>query len=200
MFNDNQIVILDLDNTLVHAVEPEEFKDVTYGVYKPDFEIHNKEENYKFLVFKRPYVDDFLKYLFKHTSKVIVWSAGTKDYVDLVVKKLFHRRKPYLVLSRATFNTAKTKNIDKFLNTFSGKKMIGDKVVPSSSKSRVMKKQDIIFIDDIPEKIRNLHKSQIIHIPPYEYNNTCDTLFKPFARKRVLKIKPKLIVKSRRRR
>ena len=69
------LVILDLDETLVHAT------------YKPvndhwDFEIG------KYKVYKRPGLDLFLSNLGKH-FKVAVWSSASDEYVKKVVEKIF---------------------------------------------------------------------------------------------------------------
>lgn len=50
---------------------------------------------------KRPYLDNFLCFCDRYFSKVIVWSAGEKTYVNKVVKEIFRdHRQPDLILTR----------------------------------------------------------------------------------------------------
>lgn len=50
---------------------------------------------------KRVGLDEFLTFCEKYFRRVIVWSAGSKEYVIDVVAHLFkHHRKPYAVLTR----------------------------------------------------------------------------------------------------
>jgi len=72
--NPKKLIVLDLDETLVHATS----KDIANW----DFEVG------KYKVIKRPYLDDFLKQLSNH-YKIGVWSSASDDYVIEVVKKAF---------------------------------------------------------------------------------------------------------------
>ncbi len=66
------LVILDLDETLIHA------NPIALERQDWDFEY----ESYK--VYKRPFLDEFLKELPKH-FKVAVWSSASDDYVQYIV-------------------------------------------------------------------------------------------------------------------
>jgi TFIIF-interacting CTD phosphatase-like protein len=58
--------------------------------------------NEKFWGVKRPHLDEFLDFCFKTFKRVIVWSAGTSDYVEAVVNHIFRDSKtPHLVLTRS---------------------------------------------------------------------------------------------------
>lgn len=75
-------VILDLDNTLISAIEYEKLNN-TYRNTNLKHHVFDKS----FIIFERPHVQKFLDFLFKHFN-VSVWSAGTKDYVLFIVKNI----------------------------------------------------------------------------------------------------------------
>lgn len=77
---DRLLVILDLDETLVHATRTPVFAHWQFEVF-----------NYK--VFTRPYLHDFLKELQQH-FRVAVWSSASDDYVEAVVKHIFPKDYP----------------------------------------------------------------------------------------------------------
>lgn len=81
-------VILDLDNTLVSAIEYEKLNN-TYRNTNLKYHILDKS----FIIFERPHVQRFLDFLFKHFN-VSVWSAGTKDYVLFIIKNVI-QTSPY---------------------------------------------------------------------------------------------------------
>lgn len=83
-------IVLDLDNTLISAVEYDEY-DVEKNREKSQlFESFDVLD--QFIVFKRPYVDEFLDFLFDNCQNVCVWSAGSKDYVLTIVNELFLKK------------------------------------------------------------------------------------------------------------
>lgn len=69
------LVILDLDETLIHATDKPH--DDTW-----DFQV------FHYKVYKRPYLQEFLLGLKEHFD-VAVWSSASDDYVDLIVKEIF---------------------------------------------------------------------------------------------------------------
>lgn len=99
-------IILDIDETLIHAVEErrkisELKKDLESDKFydkKNDFFIFkliNRNEDYEnsikdtYYCFKRPGLDEFLSYCLDNFDRVIICSAGTKTYVEEIVKNLF---------------------------------------------------------------------------------------------------------------
>lgn len=77
----NYNIILDIDNTLLHTIETNKHKKMNInGNYQI---IRDKD----FVIYLRPGLEEFLNYLFTNYN-VAIWSAGTKDYVDYIVKKV----------------------------------------------------------------------------------------------------------------
>ena len=74
-------VILDLDNTLICALNPSEIKNKKESRYS-HLDFFNMDNYY--IVFSRPYLQKFLDFLFKH-FKVSVWTAATKSYAVSVI-------------------------------------------------------------------------------------------------------------------
>lgn len=74
---EKKLLVLDLDETLVHATD----KRLAHG---ESFLIHN------FFVYKRPYLDWFMKEMLNDYT-VAIWSAAGHDYVHSVVYQFFQR-------------------------------------------------------------------------------------------------------------
>jgi TFIIF-interacting CTD phosphatase-like protein len=73
----NKTVILDLDETLISAIE--------------DFDTKYKGKSYNmddyYMVYERPHLQKFLDYLFKNFN-VIIWTAASKDYALFIIDKI----------------------------------------------------------------------------------------------------------------
>ncbi|GAG20380.1 unnamed protein product, partial [marine sediment metagenome] len=84
--------VLDIDGTLSLTVDDDEYNDLGEDIkkyfskitYKP---FENKDITSDAWVMKRPYLDDFLDYIFEHFN-VGVWSIGQPGYVNEIVKYL----------------------------------------------------------------------------------------------------------------
>ncbi len=90
-------VVLDLDNTLLHAIPTRSF----HKKYKDKaskrkiaetlsnikvYDMKDDDESY-YLVFERPGLQQFLDYLFSNFT-VCVWTAATKDYAAFIIDKI----------------------------------------------------------------------------------------------------------------
>lgn len=135
-------IILDLDHTLLHAVDPcdlpRDMKDYA------SFRIPGS------FVFLRPHLFAFLEYCFGKYKKVILWSMGSRSYVESVLTELakmeifFHE-----VWTRDEFPLGK------------------DVSAISVNRNRTL------FLDDITDRIQNLHSENIIEARPYYYSDMC---------------------------
>lgn len=90
--SDKILLILDLDETLIHATA------------KPhDDKWHHEVFGYK--VYVRPYLNEFLQMVKEHYT-VAVWSSASDDYVEKMVELVFPNEYPLLFVwgrSRATW-------------------------------------------------------------------------------------------------
>lgn len=92
----DKVIVLDLDETLIHTLSDDEFNGSNKGYELLRLYPDLRGRLYKLNVqgrpmwsIKRPYVDVFLRYVLDNFSKVIVWSAGIDEYVHEVVDWLF---------------------------------------------------------------------------------------------------------------
>jgi len=76
---DKLLLILDIDETLIHATS----KEISHLDF--DFKVFN------YFVYKRPYLDDFLQFAFEN-FKVAFWSSASDDYVEIIVNTLIESK------------------------------------------------------------------------------------------------------------
>ncbi|MDC3407256.1 HAD family hydrolase [Bacteroidia bacterium] len=77
MKTQTKLCLLDLDHTLI------------YGSYAPSEEAELLFQYSQYLkIYKRPYVDEFVKYLQKYFSDIIVYTTAKKDYAEKICEYL----------------------------------------------------------------------------------------------------------------
>lgn len=86
-------IILDLDETLISAIDTEDLKNKTklddYKKRKNLFRTHSMDTDY--IIIERPGVQTFLDFLFKNYN-VSVWTAASKDYALFVIDKVILKK------------------------------------------------------------------------------------------------------------
>lgn len=92
-------VILDLDSTVISSLQPND-KQPT-GMVKH----YMKDEygNTEYIVYERPYLQEFLDFLFSN-YKVAVWTAASKDYAIFIVEEILLQNRPERNLEFLMFN------------------------------------------------------------------------------------------------
>lgn len=143
----NHVIILDVDNTLVHAVDNHNLGNLCS---------HNdviSTPNYN--VYIRPNLYRFLDYCFSITPYVILWSAGNFQYISEITKYIFKNYEFYSVITMDTFGTI-YKNVNWICDDLNIKNSV------------------IIFIDDIPERIVRSENTVIITIHPFQCHEKLD--------------------------
>jgi len=68
-----KLLVLDLDETLIHATDKSEYKH--HFVVGP------------YIVFKRPYLENFLNFCNEH-FEIGVWTSSTEDYANRIIKEI----------------------------------------------------------------------------------------------------------------
>jgi TFIIF-interacting CTD phosphatase-like protein len=94
-------LILDLDQTLISAEASEE---MDFGKYKKKsklFRTDNMDGYY--MVYSRPYLQEFLDYAFKNFN-VTIWTAASKDYALFIIEKIILDNRPERVLDFIFFS------------------------------------------------------------------------------------------------
>jgi hypothetical protein len=138
-----ETIILDMDLTLLQTVDKEQF--LVYPEYSryASFDLLGGD-----MVFLRPHLDVFLKHCFKKYKKVILWSLGTRRYVEEILANLrgmghiypFHE-----IYTRDEFPVYK------------------DVMQIDVNRNRT------IFLDDYPQRITNLLDDNIIEVLPFDF-------------------------------
>lgn len=128
----DNLLILDLDETLIHATEKK-------------LEIREDFKFEKYFVYKRPFLDIFLEKV-SCLYKIGIWSSGDDGYVDEIVKQI----KPNTVNFEFIWGRSKcTPRRDFDSDVYYFEKRI-DKL-----KNKGFNKTKILIVDDSPEKTKN---------------------------------------------
>lgn len=134
----NKLLILDLDETLIHATETkldmlEEFQFEQYYVYK------------------RPHLDTFLENISKHFT-VGIWSSADDDYVTEIVQNII----PSTIELKVVWGRSRCSiKRDYDYDQYNFEKRL-DKL-----KKQGFRLEQIIIVDDSPEKTRNNYGNAI---------------------------------------
>jgi len=86
-FNLKKNLLIDLDATVISSIPSEEFPFEDKAIEKKakKLAIHNILDYY--ITFERPYLNEFLDYIFKNFN-VSVWTAASKDYALFIVNNI----------------------------------------------------------------------------------------------------------------
>ena len=79
----DKLLILDLDECLIHSVHKTQVSEMSYNFYKNSFDV--LDEMYRTM--KRPHLEDFLNYAFDNFN-VAVWTAAGADYASEILKNI----------------------------------------------------------------------------------------------------------------
>ena len=154
--NENKILlILDIDETLIHARETELNR-------KPDFIV------FDYLVYKRPFLDDFLLQV-KDNFLLAVWSSASDAYVEAIVENIFPKEiKLEFIWGRSRCTYRRNLQIDEYgyydgnyLNHYHYIKPL------KKLKRKGYKLDRILIVDDSPHKCQDNYGNAIY---PKEYN------------------------------
>jgi len=138
-----ECIILDLDHTLIHCIKPR-FDSVNKHIIS--IELSNSEV---FNLYLRNHLAEFLDFCFENFKNVILWTAATDIYVETILPylpfpfgKTFHK-----IITRDLYDS-KIKNLDFLLGCD-------------------FKIEQTLFVDDIPERVTNLPKDNMIVAPKF---------------------------------
>lgn len=82
-------ILLDLDQTLISAEADEEYD---FRKYRNKARLFNFEDmDGYYIIFERPYLQEFLDYLFENFN-VSIWTAASKDYALFIIDKFIINR------------------------------------------------------------------------------------------------------------
>jgi RNA polymerase II subunit A small phosphatase-like protein len=134
----NKLIILDLDETLIHATQIE--LDYPY-----DFKVDN------YFIYQRPYLQDFLADISRHFS-LGIWSSATDNYVNKIVQQLKSENFDFEIVwgrSKCSFKRDVTYDTSTFEKRL-------DKL-----KNKGFRLEQILIVDDSPSKARTNYGNAI---------------------------------------
>jgi hypothetical protein len=153
-------IVLDLDSTVIYSLPLEKYKPDKHREKAKKFNFHKMDDYY--LVFERPYLQEFLDYIFKNFY-VSVWTAATQSYALFIIENIILQNKPERNLDYILFsyhcdisvkNTDNTKNLSMFYNHLPEK----------------YNKKNTFIIDDYDE-VSNTQLDQCIRAPAFKFKN-----------------------------
>ena len=136
-----KLLILDLDETLIHATKTPKDNLWNFKVY-----------NYK--VYKRPFLAQFLQEIQKY-YRIAVWSSASDDYVEAIVQHIFPKNYPLVFVwgnSKCT-PRVKVQDIDDlgYIDYFNH--LNYTKILKKVYKKGFAAKEDTLIVDDTPAKV-----------------------------------------------
>jgi carboxy-terminal domain RNA polymerase II polypeptide A small phosphatase len=145
--NDKALLILDLDETLIHSSSKELGRSCDFKVFD-------------FFVYKRPHLDKFLVAVFSF-YKVAIWSTGSDDYVDLLVKEILPPGLQFEFVwgrSRCTAKRMSAEDAD-YGSTDPGRI---DYIKPVKKlRNKGFNRERILIVDDSPHKVADNYGNAI---------------------------------------
>ena len=174
-------IVLDLDATLICTQESmDDFKSLKI-MTDPNLlhikrkcyciKIKDTQSQYGFWGSRRDHLETFLLFCFNYFKYVVVWSAGTKEYVLHIVADIFKNlRPPHFIWSKndceweGADGTTTVKPLTKLINSEFGRK-------------HNLKLEKIIHLDD-NDTTYKYNKKNACNIPEYEPSPTIEDLEK----------------------
>ncbi|AMR26105.1 phosphoprotein phosphatase [Hymenobacter psoromatis] len=151
--NEKPLLILDLDETLIHA---------TANRIREDFDF----QIYQYFIYQRPGLVTFLTQCDKHFD-LAVWSSASDDYVQAVVRQVFPTHlKLAFVWGRSRCTRFRLSEVDEqgFLSLdYAGKYEFAKRLRKVTRRRFDLKK--MLIVDDTPEKVSQ-HYGNAIYIKP----------------------------------
>ena len=123
-FDRKTIIVLDLDETLIHSMTTKEREAYNKTINFTSHEMIGSD----YIIYERPGLQEFLDFLFKNFT-VCVWTAASKDYASFIVNNIvLNGRKDrkldwfffdyHCDISRKISNTKSTKDLDVLCDIF----------------------------------------------------------------------------------
>lgn len=145
---ERKLLILDLDETLIHAVESE-------LEYPCDFKVED------YFVYKRPHLQEFLESV-RSDFDLAVWTSSGSIYAAQVVSEVFNE------YHELKFVWSRDRCVQKFDPEYYEYVFVKDL---GKVKKKGFKLESILVLDDTPKKLMR-HYGNLIQIIPFEGDKT----------------------------
>lgn len=151
-------VVLDLDETLIHSKPTSSALRNISKKQNSRLVIHNINiDGEQWSVIERPHLQDFIKFIYNYFDLIIIWSAGTYEYVHEICKKIISYYDECIIYTR---DDCVSKN-----NTYIKPLSILEK--NEYLLSPIMNLSTMIVIDNLDDTfVENVNNA--IHIPNFE--------------------------------
>jgi RNA polymerase II subunit A small phosphatase-like protein len=153
-------LVLDLDETLIHSVVKKNFDEKMNQTKMNVFNYKYMDDDY--IVFERPYLQEFLDYAFENFD-VSIWTAASKDYMLFILKNFIltkpNRKLKYILYSYHCDLSYDNKDASKDLSMFW-----------EVWKSNGFDEKNTYILDDNIE-VFNTQKSKCIRAKPFKFTN-----------------------------
>lgn len=145
-------IVLDLDETLIHS------KAGTWSKKGSKVPIHNINiEGDAWTVIERPHLKDFINFIHEYFDLVIVWSAGTYEYVHAICKLIFPYYDECIIYTRDDCVYENGNYIKPLIELEKNEYLL----------SPIMNLRTMIVVDNLDDTfVKNV--SNAIHIPNFE--------------------------------
>lgn len=163
--------LLDLDQTLISAESTKKYNFKKNKEKAKKFKFYDMDGYY--IVFERPYLQEFLDYLFANFN-VSVWTAASKDYALFIIDKILLQNKSNRKLDWVFFSY----HCDLSRKIKSGSKNLS--VLWEKYKIENYNKDNTVILDDYDE-VYNTQKNNCIIAKQFEFeddNSESDSFLK----------------------
>lgn len=145
-------IVLDLDETLIHS------KPGNITKKSSKVPIHNINiEGDMWSVIERPHLKDFVNFIYKYFDLVIIWSAGTYEYVHAICKLIFPYYDECIVYTRDDCINENGNYIKPLIELEKNEYLL----------SPIMNLRTMFVVDNLDDTfVKNV--SNAIHIPNFE--------------------------------
>jgi len=166
------LVVLDLDETLIHA---EDGESEIHPDLRPDF------YSFGHAVYKRPGVHEFVTAVLDE-FRIAVWTSASKDYASVIVNELFGPRKDELVFFWARERCTQRSSVrmfDEALNT-EPHLLMGWQPYYWTKEIRKLRRRGydverIVAVDDTPRKWENSF-GNLVRVPEWKAEDPEDNV------------------------
>jgi hypothetical protein len=153
--------ILDLDQTIISGEPTEEYNFQKNKKKASKFRFETMENYY--IIFERPYLQQFLTFLFKHFN-VSIWTAASKDYALFIIDKIIiagnkDRKIDYIFFSYHC-------SLSKKIKMGSSKEL---SILWTYYKLPEYNENNTVILDDYVEDVYKNQKQNCIIAKPFEF-------------------------------
>jgi hypothetical protein len=164
-------ILLDIDNTLLCSQDISSFNIVE----ERNKTKYNKLEKHTikgyYEVFERPYLKEFLTFIFKNFN-VFIWTAASDEYAEFVITNIIKNKKKIKSVLHSehcdkSSKYSKTRSIKDLSLLWDGRNKLGlDEGI-----IKMFRKDNTIILDDYKEEVYIKNKSNCILAPAFDYEN-----------------------------